>query len=135
MKTLILATALALTAGAAAADHLMIETSGATFSGHKITFPMVKIDKPGYLVIHAFEGGNPVIPASVGNVWLKPGMTSDVVVRLDGRVMKDAKYLAMLHYETNGNTSYDFGPDNTADDGPALTASGDIYMTEIKTGM
>ena len=60
---------------------------------------------------------------------------ANVVVKLDARVMKDTKYLAMLHYETNGNTSYDFGPDNTADDGPALTAAGDIYMTEIKTAM
>ena len=135
MKTLVLTAALTLTAGAAAADHLMIDAGGASFSGRNITCPMVKIDKPGYLVIHAFDGDSPVIPASVGNVWLEAGETADVTVKLDARVMKDTKYLAMLHYETNGNTSYDFGPDNTADDGPALTAAGDIYMTEIKTAM
>lgn len=135
MKTVVLAAALTVTAAAASADHLMIDASGGTFNTGKITLPMVQIDKPGYLVIHAFDGDNPVIPASVGNVWLDAGENVDVTVRIDGNVMKDTKYLAMLHYETNGNKTYDFGSENTADDGPALTADGDIYMTEIKTAM
>ncbi|KKK70383.1 hypothetical protein LCGC14_2924510, partial [marine sediment metagenome] len=44
-------------------------------------------------------------------------------------------YMAMLHYETNGNGTYDFGADNTTDDGPATKADGSPYMIEFMTQM
>lgn len=127
--------AVTLGAGAAQADHLSITVPGASFKGDTITFPAVMTDKPGWLVIHAVEDGQPVIPASIGHTMIPAGTSTDVTVQLDQRVMKGSDYLVMLHYETNGNGAYDFGPGNTADDLPAMKADGTPYMIQFKTQM
>lgn len=138
MKRIAIAAAVAtaaLSAGAAQAEHLNIAVEGATFKGDTITFPSVLMDKPGWLVIHAVENGAPVVPGSEGHVWLPAGESRDVSVDVSGMVMKGADYNAMLHYETNGNESYDFGPGSTDVDTPAMKADGTPYMIMFKTAM
>ncbi|KAF0675280.1 DUF7282 domain-containing protein [Profundibacterium mesophilum] len=135
MKLPILTAAALLVAGTASAEHLNIATDGARFKDDTITFSSVLMDKPGWIVVHAMEDGAPVLPQSVGATMIETGVTTDVEVMIDGGVMKDTGYMAMLHYETNGNDSYDFGVENTMDDGPATKADGSPYMTEFKTDM
>lgn len=124
-----------LAASAAHAGHLDIATEGARFKGDTITFASVMTDKPGWIVVHAMENGAPVLPDAVGATMIEAGTTADVEVVIDGGVAKGQGYMAMLHYETNGNETYDFGAANTADDTPSLKADGTPYMVEFKTGM
>lgn len=134
MKPLFLAAAV-LAAGAASAGHLDIGVSGAKFSGRTITFLSVTIDKPGYLVIHATADGAPVIAGAIGATMVRPGTTENVKVCIAEPIMNGTGYVAMLHYETNGNTTYEFGEGMTDVDGPALKADGSIYKTMFETGM
>lgn len=135
MNRLILAAAAGLFATAAQAGHLDITMQGATFKGDSVTFPSVMIDKDGWLVIHAMKDGAPVLPTSLGSTFVPAGTTKNVAVEIDGKVMKGTDYLVMLHYETNANGTYDFGANDTTNDGPALKADKSPYMTQFRTGM
>lgn len=129
------AAAVTLVASAASAGHLNLMVEGASFSPQAITFPSIMMDKPGYVVLHAVKNGKPVIPASIGHTALGAGTTQNVKVMVDGNVMRGEGYVAMLHYETNGNGTYDFGAGNTSDDGPATKADGAPYVIKFRTAM
>ncbi len=136
MKSLTLALAGSLLAATAAtADHLALQINGGSYSRNTITFPSVMMDKPGYLVVHETRNGAPVVPASAGHVWLPAGTSTNVKVKVQGRVTKDADYVAMLHYETNGNRSYEFRDGMTDVDGPATGADGAPYVKPFRTAM
>lgn len=135
MNKFLIAAAAGMLATAAQAGHLDIAVQGASFKGDNITFPSVMIDKDGWLVIHEVKDGAPVIPASIGATFVPAGTSQNVSVEIDGKVMKGTDYLVMLHYETNGNGTYDFGTSDTSNDGPAMKADGTPYMTMFKTGM
>ena len=77
-------------ASPAAADHLKIETEGVKAMDGALVFPMVKIDKPGFLVIHAVKDGKPVVPGSLGSAYVGAGTTGDVMVKLSEAPMMDA---------------------------------------------
>ena len=137
MKPLALAAALttAVAGAASAAENANIDVTGATFTPGEITFPEVTIDQPGYLVVHEVVDGTPVVPESVGHMLIEEGTTDDVTVPIEGGVKKGADYVAMLHYETNGNTTYDFKGGETLEDGPAMAASGEPIVQAFKTPM
>jgi len=99
----------------------MIDTAGVKIDGATATFANVAADKDGYLVIHTMLDGAPVVPASIGHVAVKAGENPDVAVKIDYDFVKGEKYFAMLHEETNGNTSYDFGAGKTDVDTPAMS--------------
>jgi len=127
---------LAAFSGPALADHLNIQTDGVMIDGNTVTFPQVKIDGPGFLVIHATNAdGTPVVPGSIGHVALEAGISENVSVTLDEAPMDGATYIAMLHMDTGVMGEYEFGEGSTDVDPPALTADGAPYVQAFDAGM
>lgn len=121
MRIATIAAAAVLTlAGAAMAEEdsnmPKIDVAHAKIEGNKITGVTVTIDKPGYLVIHNKGAGAP--PASLGHIAVPMGKSVDLVVPADAPLDPATDISLMLHYETNGNTTYDFGPGSTDVDVP-----------------
>jgi hypothetical protein len=96
----------------------MVDVSKAKIEGSKITGVTAQIDKPGYLVIHNKGAGAP--PASLGHIALDPGTTRAVNIESDSTLDPSSDITLMLHYETNDNNSYDFGPGSTDVDTPVM---------------
>lgn len=118
----------------AAADHLNIDADGVTIDGATVTFPSVEIDEPGFLVLHAVVDGEVVVPASIGHAMVPAGTTEDVTVTADYPLAAGEDYIAMLHYDTDGDGTYSFGEGMTDVDTPALNAEGAPYVQAF-TGM
>ncbi len=118
------ASAIALAASGAAfaqdatPDGVSIDAASAMIEGSKVTNVSAEINRPGYLVIHNEAAGAP--PASLGHIRLDPGMTGDISIDTGAMIDPDSKVTLMLHYETNDNNSYDFGPGSTDVDGPVM---------------
>jgi hypothetical protein len=115
--------------GPAAADHLDITTEGLRVEGERVVLPNVRIDMDGYVVIHAVEDGMAVLPGSVGHAAVAAGEHGDVAVPVEG--LGAGTYIAMIHYETNGNARYDFGEGMTDVDTPGMRPDGTPYMVEF----
>ncbi|HEV7291863.1 MAG TPA: hypothetical protein VGN79_06040 [Devosia sp.] len=109
------------------ADHLNIDVDGATIEDGAFVFPAVKIDQDGYVVIHAVEDGQPVLPTSIGHTAVPAGDSEDVRVEVEGGAMEGTEYVAMIHYETNDNDTYDFGEGNTDVDTPGMRPDNTAY--------
>ncbi len=99
----------------------MIDTAGVVIDGATATFANVMAENDGYLVIHTMLDGAPVVPASVGHVAVKAGANADVAVTIDYDFVAGETYFAMLHDETNGNGTYDFGEGMTDADTPSMS--------------
>jgi hypothetical protein len=121
-------------AGAAYADHLNIDVDNATIVDGAIVFPSVLIDKDGYVVIHAVESGEAVIPASIGHTAIPAGTTENVTVEVEGGAMEGTDYVAMIHYETNDNDTYDFGEGSTDVDTPGMRPDDTPYALPFNVG-
>ncbi|WP_455372146.1 DUF7282 domain-containing protein [Limibacillus halophilus] len=122
-------------AAPALADHLKVDTSNVEVKGNSLVFAMVKIDKPGFLVIHATKDGQPVVPGSIGHTFVSTGTTGDVMVELTEKPMMGATYIAMLHEDSGQMGVYEFGEGMTEVDPPALKADGSPYALPVKLGM
>lgn len=129
-----LATTIAAIPAVAHADHLNIDVEGATIEGNSVVFPAVKIDKDGYVVIHAVENGEPIIPASVGHTAVPAGDSENVSVEIEGGAMEGTDYVAMIHYETNDNDTYDFAEGMTDVDTPGMRPDNSPYALPFKVG-
>ena len=136
------AAALTLVAGAAYAQNVIdtagviVDTGGVTSTGSAITFGHVMADKDGYLVLHEVKDGKVVAPASVGHTAIKAG--DNPTVTIDSAVPLDngTQIVAMLHEETNGNTTYDFGEGSTEVDIPVMVDGAPVTaMVTIEPGM
>ncbi len=103
-----------------------IDVGSAKIDGNKITGVSVTIDKPGYLVIHDEAAGKP--PASLGHIAVQPGTSANISVEATKPLDPASKVSLMLHYETNDNTTFDFGPTATDVDVPVMGA-GDTVAT------
>lgn len=120
--------------GVAYADHLNIDIDGATIEDGALVFPSVKIDMDGYVVIHAVKDGEPVIPASIGHTAVKAGVSENVSVEVEGGAMEGTDYVAMIHYETNGNDTYDFADGMTDVDTPGMRPDNTAYALPFSVG-
>jgi hypothetical protein len=129
-----LVTAIAAVPAVAYADHLNIDVEGATIEGNSVVFPAVKIDKDGYVVIHAVESGEAVIPASIGHTAVPAGDSENVAVEIEGGAMEGTDYVAMIHYETNDNDTYDFAEGMTDVDTPGMRPDNSPYALPFKVG-
>ncbi|MGQ2908318.1 MAG: DUF7282 domain-containing protein [Aliihoeflea sp.] len=129
-----LVTAIAAVPAVAHADHLNIDVEGATIEGNSVVFPAVKIDKDGYVVIHAVESGEAVIPASIGHTAVPAGDSENVSVEIEGGAMEGTDYVAMIHYETNDNDTYDFAEGMTDVDTPGMRPDNTAYALPFKVG-
>lgn len=129
-----LVTAIAAVPAVAHADHLNIDVEGATIEGNSVVFPAVKIDKDGYVVIHAVESGEAIIPASIGHTAVPAGDSENVSVEIEGGAMEGTDYVAMIHYETNDNDTYDFAEGMTDVDTPGMRPDNTAYALPFKVG-
>jgi hypothetical protein len=129
-----LVTAITAIPAVAHADHLNIDVEGATIEGNSVVFPAVKIDKDGYVVIHAVESGEAVIPASIGHTAVPAGDSENVSVEIEGGAMEGTDYVAMIHYETNDNDTYDFAEGMTDVDAPGMRPDNTAYALPFKVG-
>ena len=130
-----LATSFLVIPGIAHADHLNIDVDGAMIEGTSVVFPAVKIDKDGYVVIHAVENGNVVLPGSIGHTAVEAGDSEDVAVEIEGGAKEGTDYVAMIHYETNDNDTYDFAEGMTDVDVPGMRPDNTPYALPFKVGM
>lgn len=130
-----LGSVLGLGAGAASADHLNIDMTGAGVRGHTLVIPAVTMDKPGFVVLHAMTEDGPVVPSSIGHVHVPAGTSSMVKVPFDMMPAGGTRYMVMLHYDTNGDGTYSFGAGMTDVDTPATKADGSPYTVIFSTAM
>lgn len=133
--TILSAVALGLGAGAASADHLDIMMNGAGVRGHTLVIPSVRMDKPGFVVLHAMTMDGPVVPSSIGHTFVPAGTSTKVKVPFDMMPMSGTRYMVMLHYDTNGDGKYSFGEGMTDVDTPATKADGSPYTVVFSTAM
>lgn len=122
MKMLCSAAAIALLYAAPAAaqsdpDYApKLDTANAKVEGNRVTGVGVEINRTGYVVVHDDAAGAP--PASLGHIKVDPGETEALSIDLTGEVGPNPT--VMLHYETNDNLTYDFGPGSTDVDTPVM---------------
>lgn len=93
-----------------------VDVTKAMINGNKIEHVTAQINKPGYIAIHNDGAGTP--PNSLGHIALNPGKTEDITITADSDIDPNSNVTLMLHYETNGNQTYDFGPGSTDVDTP-----------------
>lgn len=128
MKRILMSlSATAMIATGAAAANLSIDKSEISSNGTTVTVPGVDIDKPGFVVIHAMENGKPVEPGSIGHTYVDKGMNESVKVTTDMPLASGEQYIAMLHYDTDGDQKYSFGKGSTDVDTPAMDSNGKPY--------
>ncbi len=122
------------TPAAALAQGLTIDTANAKIEGNRITNVGAEIDRPGYIVIHDDCKG--AAPASLGHLRLDDGKRYDnLSIASDmGPIDPSCNPTLMLHYETNDNQSYDFGPGSTDADTPVMN-SGNVVVEAVKAAM
>ena len=121
MKKLLMTTAATLVAlSATAYAENMIDTTDVKVEGKTATFAKVSSDSGGYLVLHEVKDGAPLVPGSIGHVAIPAGESMDVAVEADMDLAAGTEYMAMLHDETNGNDTYDFGEGSTDVDTPTM---------------
>lgn len=108
--------------GASAAEFLLIDTAEAKIEGNKVTGVGAEIDRQGYIVLH--DECNGAAPASLGHLRLDDGKRYEnlSISSEMGTIDPACNPTLMLHYETNNNQSYDFGPGSTEEDTPAMNA-------------
>ena len=85
-----------------------IITEGASRDGATFTFPEVKIDGNGWLVMHPFKDGKPNGKVYVGHTFLKDGVSNDVQIVVDETPAQGDYFIVMLHRDANENQEFDF---------------------------
>ena len=105
-------------------------TNDVKINGDQVTLSDVKADQDGYIVLHAVLDGKPVVPASIGHAMVKKGDNKNVVITSDYPLVNGEDYVAMLHVESNGNQTYDFGPGSTKVDTPVMK-DGKIALSQF----
>lgn len=88
-----------------------------------VTFEEIETEQAGYIVLHDVANGAPVVPGSLGHAPVMAGENNDVVITLTTPLKPNTPYVAMLHAETNGNSTYDFGEGSTEVDTPVMDDS------------
>jgi len=135
-KILITSVAFGCVAGAATAQEMdnddqlrpELSASGAKIEGNKIVGVHVKMDRDGFVVIHDEAAGAP--PANLGFAKVNKGVEiDDLVITSTGTLDPSNNVTVMMHYDTNGNGTYDFGPGSTDVDTPAMAGGEAITDT------
>lgn len=78
-------------------------------AGGSVTISTVGMPSTGWVVIHEMRNGKPVVPASIGNVYVPAGPSKNVVVALSTPVKAGDQVMAMLHLDTGVPKVYEFG--------------------------
>ena len=125
-KSILMVATLAI-AGATAAYAQMrpgLNVTSATVEGNKVSGITASLDKPGFVVLHNNDEGAP--PASLGHVAIGDGESANLTIMTAEPIDMSKEPTLMLHYDTNNNGVYDFGPGMTDVDTPVSDATGVI---------
>ena len=76
--------------------------------GSKFTFPEVRINGNGWLVMHPFAGGKPNGDIYVCATYVSDGTSQDVGITVDDNPMASDMYIVMLHRDVNEDQIFDF---------------------------
>ena len=97
-----------------------IETDGVARDGAIFTFSHVRIDRPGWLIMHPFRNGQPVPTEYVGATLLAAGDHEDVAIEIDTEPQSGDMFVIMLHYDVNEDGVFDFNDGITVPDAPVF---------------
>lgn len=78
-------------------------------AGTSITVAAIGMPSTGWLVVHEMQNGKPVTPASIGNVYVPAGPSTNVVVPLSAPVKSGDQVMAMLHLDTGVAKVFEYG--------------------------
>ena len=121
MLRILASTALTATvmAGAAGAQS-MIETEGASMTENSVSFPNVRAEEDGYLVVtERLPDGTPSSdPESVSYTPVAEGDNEDVTV--EGSFEPGIQYMAVVFSETNDQDDFQWGENIDLSDEPSL---------------
>lgn len=96
----------AMTMGNGTDNHILVE--GATRDGATFTFPEVKINGNGWLVMHPFEDGKPNGDIYVGASYVKDGVNEQVDISVEPSPNTGDMYIVMLHRDVDEDQQFDF---------------------------
>ncbi|MEM9063647.1 MAG: hypothetical protein AAGD13_24580 [Pseudomonadota bacterium] len=85
--------------------------ASAQAAGSSIVVDSVGMPSTGWVVVHEMDGDAPVVPASIGNVYVPAGPSSAVRVPLSKSIASGQRVMAMLHLDTGVAKVYEFGND------------------------
>jgi len=85
-----------------------IVVDGVTRQESVLTFPEVKIDGNGWLVIHPFEEGKPNGDKYVASTYLNDGINESVQIDVHKGLEQGEMFIVMLHRDANENQVLDF---------------------------
>ncbi|QLC25947.1 hypothetical protein HFP57_13545 [Parasphingopyxis algicola] len=97
-----------------------IRLEGATRSGATFTFPSVRIERDGFLVMHPFRDGAPVPTEYVGAAPVLQGISHDVGITINAVPETGEMFIVMLHYDMNEDRIFDFNDGVTVPDAPVF---------------
>ena len=91
-------------------DANWIRTEGLRRDGRTFTVPAVRIDGPGWLVLHPFEDGKPVGEIYVGARYLASGTHEDVEISVTTapEPVRGTQFILMLHSDVDDDGTFDF---------------------------
>ncbi len=89
-------------------ENNWIVVDGASREGATFTFPEVRIDGNGWLVMHPFKDGKPNGKIYVGHTYVSSGVNKDVAVTIDNEPATGDMFIVMLHRDVNENKEFDF---------------------------
>ena len=104
-------------------ENNAITLEEATRSGATFTFPIVRIDHNGFLVMHPFRDGAPVRTEYVGAVPVPEGTSHNVRITVEGEPETGEMFIVMLHYDMNDDRIFDFNDGITVPDAPVFEGS------------
>lgn len=85
-----------------------IVTEGVTRNGATFTFPAVRIEGNGWLVIHQIVDGKPIGEKYLGAAYIASGESKGVALTVDHKPAAGEPFLVMLHRDVNENKVFDF---------------------------
>ena len=94
------------TMGNGESNWIIVE--GAKRDGATLTFPEVRIDGNGWLVLHPFEDGEPNGGIYAGSTYLASGTNADVSVTLHAEPNAGDLFIVMLHSDADDDRRFDF---------------------------
>lgn len=99
--------------------------------GTSVTIASVTLPAPGFVAVHADNGGAP--GAILGNSEVLPsGESTDVVVSFAEPLTGSQTVFPMAHIDVNDNGVYEFNGSDVTTDQPAATDAGDVAVLPVE---
>ena len=112
-------------------QHNAIMVEGAVRTGATFRFPMVRIDRNGFLVMHPFRDGTPVPTEYVAAVPVPQGISHNVKITPNDSPQTGDMYIVMLHYDMNDDRIFDFNDGVAVPDAPVFEGNRMIALRYV----